>query len=55
MTPDDSRYEECRHCEGSGSDDGEWEGRCFRCGGKGEVLVTAPTDEDEGDDERYQP
>lgn len=43
----EGEYEECESCLGTGRDDGEADGRCVYCSGRGERFVPYPTEDDE--------
>jgi DnaJ-class molecular chaperone len=42
-------FDECRHCDGSGKDPTEWDGRCIYCGGKGDVSTPDLEDDEDVD------
>jgi DnaJ-class molecular chaperone len=50
MTEEWSERVLCNHCDGTGDDEAEWDGRCIFCNGTGEIIVWHSDDEhdDEG-------
>ena len=46
---DNGEWEACDDCGGTGRDEQEWDGKCLKCSGKGDVWVEPYHENDEGD------